>query len=498
MASVDEPTALPGHSALPGQTAAAGRARGRRIRRPARRRAPKLRGAILITALSALLPGSGYVYTGRRGLGAAVIIASVAAAVTAAVAFPRDLHSAVDFAVDPTRLKTFAVAIIVGLLAWTAVVVTTFAMVRPVGVERWKTIGGGVFVGALCLAVAAPVTIAAKYAMVEADLVQHVFPDDVNSQTTPKYATADDPWGGRNRVNVLLLGGDGGVDRIGVRTDTIILASIDTVSGKVVTFSLPRNMMYARFPKNSPLRTAYPDGFSGEGDPGNWMLNAVYREVPLLNPHILGKSDNEGADALKLAVQGSLGLRVDYYVLINLNGFEQLVDAMGGVTVNINEPIAIGGRTDLGVPPTGWLDPGPNQHLDGWHALWYTRGRYGADDYQRMDRQRCMINAIVDEADPLNLLRRYQALARASKDIVRTDIPRDLLPAFVDLALKMKDTRVKSVVFRSSDDFYPGDPDFDWLHQTVEKALAPHHGERHHKDTVEEDSKSACAYNPVS
>jgi polyisoprenyl-teichoic acid--peptidoglycan teichoic acid transferase len=487
MASAEEPVSLP--------TSTTG---GRRIRRPVRRRAPKLRGALLITALSALVPGAGYLYSGRRILGAAVVGVSIAVAVTVALMFPRDLHSAVDFAVDPTRLKVFAATVAVGLLAWIAVVVTTFVMVRPLGVERWKTIAGGASIGVLCLAVATPVTIAAKYAMVEADLVQTVFPDDVQSATTPKHVTPEDPWGGRKRVNILLLGGDGGVHRIGVRTDSIILVSIDTKTGKAVTFSLPRNMMYAQFPKKSPLHDLYPSGFGGEGDAGNWMLNAVYREIPLLHPHVLGKSDNEGADALKLAVQGSTGLRVDYYVLINLSGFQQLVDAMGGVTVNINEPIAIGGRTDLGVPPTGWLQPGPSQHLDGWNALWFARGRYGSDDYQRMDRQRCMINAIVDEADPFTLLRRYQALARASKDMVRTDIPRELLPDFVDLALKMKDTRVKSVVFRSSAEFYPGDPDFDWMRQTVDRALEAHHGTGHHKPSVEEDSKNACAYHPVS
>jgi LCP family protein required for cell wall assembly len=463
-----------------------------------RRRAPKLRGALLITTLSAVLPGSGYLYNGRRILGAVVLTASVAIVIAVAVMFPRDLHSAVDFAVHPGRLKVFAASVVVALLAWTAVVVTTFLMVRPVGVERWKTISGSGFVAVLCLAVAAPATIAAQDALVTADVVQTVFPDDNKSQTTPKHVTPDDPWGGRKRVNVLLLGGDGGVNRIGVRTDSMILASVDTATGKTVTFSLPRNMMYARFPRKSPLHDLYPNGFAGEGDPGNWMLNAVYRDVPLLHPHVLGKSDNEGADALKLAIQGSLGLRVDYYVLINLSGFQKLVDAMGGVTVNINVPIPIGGNTDAGIPPTDWLQPGPDQHLDGWDALWYARGRYGSDDYQRMDRQRCMISAIVDEADPFTLLRRYQALARASKDIVRTDIPRELLPDFVDLALKMKDKRVKSVVFVSSEEFNPAEPDFHWLHQTVGEALAARRGGGHHKPGIEQDSKNACAYHPVS
>jgi hypothetical protein len=164
---------------------------------------------------------------------------------------------------------------------------------------------------------------------------------------------------------------------------------------------------------------------------------------------------------------------VDYYMLVNLQGFQQIVEAMGGVTVNINEPVAIHGNTDLGIPPVGYLEPGPDQRLNGYEALWFARGRWGSDDYERMLRQRCMVNAIVEEAKPLNLLRRYQGLAAAGKKIVRTDIPSDLLPAFVDLALKVKDASVRSVAFVSSDRFFPGDPDFEWLRGAVDRALEP-------------------------
>jgi anionic cell wall polymer biosynthesis LytR-Cps2A-Psr (LCP) family protein len=176
---------------------------------------------------------------------------------------------------------------------------------------------------------------------------------------------------------------------------------------------------------------------------------------------------------VKQAISGSLGVKVDYYMLVNLQGFQQIVDAMGGVTVNINERVAIHGNTDLGIPPVGYLEPGPNQRLNGYEALWFARGRWGSDDYERMLRQRCMVDALVKEARPFNLLRRYQALAAAGKEIVRTDIPSKLLPAFVDLALRVKDASVRSVTFVSSDRFFPGDPDFEWLQGAVDRALVP-------------------------
>ncbi len=87
-----------------------------------------------------------------------------------------------------------------------------------------------------------------------------------------------------------------------------------------------------------------------------------------------------------------------------------------------------------------------------------------------------MVDAIVDEADPLNVLRRYQDLAKAGEEILRTDIPRKLMPAFVDLALKVKEKKVKSIAFVSSDKFFSGDPDFTWMQSVVAKALGPKQG----------------------
>ena len=175
-------------------------------------------------------------------------------------------------------------------------------------------------------------------------------------------------------------------------------------------------------------------------------------------------------------MEGALGVPVDYYLLVNLAGFRSIVQAIGGVTVNINQPIPIGGNTDLGIPPDDYLQPGPNQRLDGFQALWFARGRYGSDDYQRMERQRCMIDAIINEARPLNLLRRYESLAAVGQEIIRTDIPQDLLSAFVDLADQVKGSRVRSVVFRLSDEFFPSNPDYDWMHQKVRRALHPKAG----------------------
>jgi polyisoprenyl-teichoic acid--peptidoglycan teichoic acid transferase len=471
---------------------------------PGRHRAPKARqfrrartlaGALGITLLGAVLPGAGYLWS-RRRLGYAVLVPFLLG-VAATAYYVGDLTRAVDLAFDPTRLRVARFALGALLAVWVFVVATTYLMVRPLAMVRLEKALGVLVVTLLCVLGGIPAVQAVRIADSQADLVATVF-DNEQTATAPEDVTEEDPWGDRDRVNVLLLGGDGGVGRTGIRTDSVILLSMDTHSGKSVMFSLPRNMMNAQFPEDSPLHDVFPDGFRGEGDPGSWMLNAVYGQVPALHPGILGKSENEGADAIKEAVSGSLGTHVDYYVLINLLGFQQLVDAIGGVTVNINEPIAINGNTDAGIPPTGYLQPGPDQHLNGFHALWYSRGRWGSDDYERMLRQRCMVSAIVDAADPLNVLRRYQDLAKAGKEILRTDVPRDLMPAFVDLALKVKEKKMRSIAFISSDEFFSGDPDFEWMHSVVDKALESK-GKGGDKDDPGKAVKTddACGYHPV-
>ncbi len=407
-----------------------------------------------------------------------------------------------ELSVDPTALLWIVVVMGALWALWVSVIWRSFARVRPRNAPAGSQLLAGFGVLLLCGAVTAPMAVGAGYAVVQRDLIKAVF-EESPTATLPT-ATAENPWGGRARVNVLLLGGDGEIGRAGVRTDSVILASINTTTGKTVLFSLPRNLQRPPFKEGSALDQLYPDGFSGPSANAEYFLNAVYRNVPVLHPGILGTSSNEGADATKLAVSGALGIDVDYYVLVNLSGFSRMVDAIGGITVNINEPIPIGGDAARGIAPNDYLQPGPNQRLDGHDALWYTRGRYGSTDYKRMERQRCAISAIAREADPATMFTRYTSLAKASKDIVRTDIPSDLLPAFVKLAAKVKENPLKSVGFERSAKFDPNDPNYAYMHAAVETALKPKARPKAITKTSERsptqasNTTEACKYRPVS
>lgn len=425
--------------------------------------------ALGLTVLGAVVPGTAFLASGRRRLGAvvlAVFLLLLAGGVWLATVGWRDT---LRLAVDSTALLWVIGGICVAALAWLAVVVTGYLAVRPRPLRGWQHAVGGLVVLALCLAVVVPAGWAVRIADAQRDLVDTVFADG-ESATVTDAPEGESLFGDRDELNILLLGGDGGEGREGVRTDTVIVANVQVDTGATTLFSLPRNLEDLPFPADSPLAAVYPDGFDA-GSESESLLNAVYRNGPAWYPDVLGPTDDPGADFLKLGVGEALGLQIDYYVLVNLDGFSRLVDALGGITVDVNYYVPVGGEPSLGVLPDAYIAPGPDQLMDGATALAYSRGRFGLTDYQRMDRQRCVLDAIVEAADPMTLLSRFQQLAATTQDIVSTDVPQRVLGDVVELGLRVKDAPIRSVVF---DDTVidPAYPDYDRIRALVQQALA--------------------------
>jgi LCP family protein required for cell wall assembly len=435
----------------------------------ARHRRSRSFGAVLgLTVLGALLPGTAFLAAGRRVLGAITLVAFLVLLGGGVWLATGGRSAAVRAAVDTDALLWIVGGLGVLALLWAVVVVAGYRMLRPDGLSRGRRVLGGLVVALLVAAVAAPAVAGSRLAFTQRDLIAGVFEEDGESATV---VDTPDPFGDKERVNVLLLGGDGGEGREGVRTDTVVVASIATDTGDTTLFSLPRNLEDLPFPADSPLAEVYPDGFEA-GEESESLLNAVYRNGPAQHPDILGPTDDPGADFLKLGVGEALGLSIDYFVLVNLDGFSALVDALGGITVNVNYYVPIGGDPGTGSLPDDYIAPGPDQKMDGDRALAFARGRFGLTDYDRMDRQRCTIDAIIDAADPVTLLRQYQELAATTQDIVSTDIPRSALDDFVDLGFLVKDANVRSVVF-DANLIDPAYPHYDLMRQIVEDALAP-------------------------
>jgi LCP family protein required for cell wall assembly len=434
-----------------------------------------------LTLLGSLIPGAGFLFAGRKKLGAAVLTISVGLLAVAAYLGLTQRKRMLELAVAPDQLRYVTIGLVVLGALWILVIVTSHRALRTGVGTPASRVGGALLVGLLSFAVAVPTALGVQTARTQQDLVQTVFAGgNSKSATRPTIKNKKDPWAGKQRLNVLLLGADDGADREGVRTDTVIVASIDTVSGNVWLISLPRKLTFMPFPEGTKLHDAYPDGFGKEGislqDRLEWMLDAIYKNVPEQQGNdIVGPSDNVGADILKLSVGEAIGLKLDYYVQINLAGFTQLVNALGGITVNINYPIPVGGSDDAKRPPNYYLKPAQNKHLWGLEALWYARGRYGIKDPDdaRSARQRCAIHAIAQSATPPNLLKSYRSLAEVGKNMLRTDIPQELLPSLLELALKIKSAKVSEVPLDGHAlKFAYLHPDYDGLRATVATALA--------------------------
>jgi LCP family protein required for cell wall assembly len=267
------------------------------------------------------------------------------------------------------------------------------------------------------------------------------------------------------RYNVLLLGGDAGPTRIGTRPDSVTLASIDADTGRTALISLPRNLQNVPFPAGSRAAKAMPKGWSC-GD--KCLLNAIYTwgsEAP--NRKYFPGVKDPGAEAMKQAVQATTGLTVNYYVLIDLQGFRSMIDAVGGIDIDVATKVPIGGETS---PISGWIKPG-KQHLNGFHALWYARSRTITSDYDRMARQRCVMTAMVNQLEPGTLLSHFQQIAAAGPKVVSTDIPAAELPTFITLGSQAKSRRIESVQFVPPL-IVPHHPDYRLIRNRVADVIA--------------------------
>jgi LCP family protein required for cell wall assembly len=229
------------------------------------------------------------------------------------------------------------------------------------------------------------------------------------------------PW-----TTILLLGTDEGPGNWGARTDTIILAAIQHGTGRAAAFGIPRNLAQV------PLGV----GAKAFKEP----LNALY-----------GRSGGgeEGTTALKQAVSSLLGIRVDYYAMVNLLGFADVVDALGGVEIAVKERLVDEVTRPAWGEPKPSIDvvPGRTYRFYGREALAYVRSRKASSDYTRMARQRCFLSALADQLDPVRVLRHFGSLAKTIETNVHTDIPLNRLPSLVRLVSSVDPQETLTVTF---------------------------------------------------
>ncbi|RJK95363.1 LCP family protein [Vallicoccus soli] len=430
-----------------------------------------------VVAASAVAPGSGHVMLGRRAVGwsiLAVYLLLVAAAVALGVVAWRSWETLVPYAVDDDWITAFDRGVLVVGALWVLVVLSALWMVLRRTRDGGTRALSGVLAVALCVGIAAPATALSRYAGTTNDLIDDVFQPAPSrgGQAAPESDDFSDPVFADGRVNVLLIGGDAGDDRVGLRADTMILASTEVATGRTVLLSLPRNLQRFTFAPGTVMAEQFPDGYTGCGYTGadggeECLLNSVYTWAADHADLFPGERD-PGAAALSSAVAGTLGQPVEYWALVDLRGFREIIDALGGITLRVDRRIPIGGGTS---PVSGYIEPGL-QELDGYHALWYARSREGSSDYDRVDRQRCVIGAIAREADPVTLLRNYRELARSTEAAVATSVPQNVLADMIKLGNRAKGQPIDSVAFTPPTIESTAYPDLEQIRFLARKAIA--------------------------
>jgi len=447
------------------------RSRRREIAQRATRRSATL------TLASTIVPGLGLLRTRYKRLGALVLIGVVLflLAVIARVVMLGPTKAVLSVAVSPNALLAAGAFALVAGLIWVFTIILAHRGTADPVMTRQQRVGLRVLTTLLCVAIIVPMGTAVSYSLIQRDVVASLFGVQQGStdegETSAQPGTGPDPWDGVSRVNMLLLGSDAGSDRIGTRTDSMIVASINPQTGDTLLFSLPRNLENVPFPKSNPLYKLYPQGYNC--GPPDCLLNGVWT-LAEGNSKLFGRDPNPGLTTVRGVIQEITGLRLDYTTVINLEGFQSLVDAMGGVDVTITEKLPIGGHLNASgqlVNVDAWIQPGA-QHLDGYHALWFARSRLASDDYNRMRRQRCLVGKILDQVNPVSMLQKYPALAQVAKNNITTNVPADDLPAWMELVRRIQGASIRSLTF-TIENINPGHPDFARIRSMIQEALDP-------------------------
>jgi len=433
------PVTSPGSQAAPRTTVAE---RAARIR---------FRRALSLMAMTLLAPGSAQLVAGgnrRVGLLALrVWLTSWALVLLGGVAVALDHGLALTLGSTPWFLLLLRLALLVGAVGWALLFMDAWRLGQPLSLglaHRRAVVGVN---GLLCLSVAGGLLFGAHVVGVQRDLMLTMFGSD---KVVGAYA---------GRFNVLLLGGDSGAGRWGMRPDSLTVASVDAETGRTVLVSLPRNMQNFPFAEGSVMAEQFPDGFDVDYLNGvsTWAEDQV---------ELFGDSEHPGVDATVSAVEGITGLSINYWAMVNLEGFKDLVDAVGGITLNVRQPIPVGLPQD---DFFHYIEPGV-QKLSGFDTLWYARARYDSDDYSRMARQKCVMNAMLQQVSPSVALRNFQSIAQASSELISTNVPASEVDTFLELALKARGQKISTL------SIVPplvntADPDIDLVHEKVAAAI---------------------------
>lgn len=430
--------------------------------------------AFFLLALTVFIPGGAQVVAGNRALGRrvlAVTLACWAVIVVAVVVALINRGVLIEVLAKPQVQLVLAIVLALLAIGWVVMFINTLLIIRP------ALLSPGIrTLVAACAVVLMAITGGAlgygSYVLnTGRDTIQNVF------ASGPSMAPVD------GRYNILLMGGDAGADRIGLRPDSMTLVSIDAKSGRTALISIPRNLQNAPFPADSPLHSVYPNGYNC-GD--ECIINSLYPVVTQQHADLYPGAADPGAEAMMDAVTGITGVQVQAYVVVDMAGFSSFIDAMGGVTVDSGGWVPYNAKkwpgTDI---RTHWFSPGTHK-FTGKQALWFARSRDFTTDYHRIRRQQCLQQAMINQFRPTTVLSRFSEIMAAGQNLVETDIPQGQLGSFINLADKARKTPFKRLTLGAPDfsSRFSTYPDFAMIHTRVDALL---------QEATKEGAKAAAA-----
>src|SRR5262252_1286014 len=249
-------------------------------------------------------------------------------------------------------------------------------------------------------------------------------PPQIASNLAAVVKTVLPDWQGTEPVNILLMGIDKRDDESidGTRSDTMILASIDPVAKSAAMVSLPRDM-WVSIPGCGPRA-----GCIG----GMQRINVA---------HAVG-----GPDLAVQTVSRDFSVPIQYYARVDFRGFQQMVDAVGGVVIDVDWPVK---DDEYPTPDYGYqriyFGPGP-QLMSGEQALEYARSRHGTSDFARAGRQQKVIVSVRNRVLQLDMLTRAPELLGIAQKSLATNLQPVQMLALAKLVSQIDRDRISNLV----------------------------------------------------
>jgi LCP family protein required for cell wall assembly len=401
----------------------------RAAERPESRANPR---ASLAAFLSFLMPGLGQAYNGQSAL-AWVLIGPMLVLAVVGVAAAFAVGSGLISRLLDVRFLIGLIVLDVALLGWRLIaILQAHGRQQLPSLKRWTTYA----TGAIVILTLVMHTVPAYYAVKAIDTLDAISQQGSGGGGTanaggipgfsklPVPSVQPDVQKGE-RVNVLLVGVDSLPTRTERLTDTMLVVSFDPAGGHSAMISIPRDTYGAPLPN---------------GQPFNQKLNAL-----------MVTADNNkraypdgGVATLKATIGNMLGVKIHYFAAINLLGFKQAVDSVGGVDVVVERAINDPTYYSEAGKQTGFRLSAGKHHLDGHTALAYVRSRKGIgdSDFTRADRQQRLLEAMRAKLTAGNLLTALPGLLDAVKNTIITDVPGDKM---AELAQAVQDADMSNL-----------------------------------------------------